>query len=88
MNKALPLFTRAVKTWQHIEINIGAHFKISNIWYNFSGYCTAASSGLVSARKSETTTLSIEKEQDGPRTYKSNTEALSRNHSCCGKVGI
>jgi hypothetical protein len=26
--------------------------------------------------------------QDRPYTYKRNIEARSRNHSCCGKVGI
>jgi hypothetical protein len=57
IKEALLLLTRAFKTWQHTDINFGAHFKISDILSNFSGHYTAASSGLISARKSETTKL-------------------------------
>ena len=73
------------KTIYHIDINFGAHFKVTDILSNFSGHYTAASSDLVSARKSETTKLSTGKEQERPCTYKRNNETRSPNHSYWGK---
>jgi hypothetical protein len=82
INKALLLLTCAVKTWQRTKINFGVHLKTTDILSNYSAHYTAASSGLVSARKSEKTKRGTEKELDTPCTYKRNTEARSRNYSC------